>query len=148
MFRFACLISIFLLASCRQHDSQETPTDAQPQQTQALSIGQDSPEGFIDFYQKFHSDSLFQIERITWPLTGKGSRGEEDATPIPKWSKEDWRHHRRLDTESGFDQSFEVLSEDLVLEQIVAREGHYQIIRRFARLSGGWHLIYYAESLN
>lgn len=45
-----------------------------------------SVENFDLFYNKFHSDSAFQISRIKFPLEGKSMDGFEKT----KWTKDNW----------------------------------------------------------
>jgi hypothetical protein len=50
------------------------------------SLKKTSTEDFDQFYNKFHSDSLFQISRIKFPLGGMSLEGYE-STP---WTKGNW----------------------------------------------------------
>lgn len=43
-------------------------------------------ENFDEFYSKFHSDSVFQLSRISFPLKGK----KIDSSGEQNWSKENW----------------------------------------------------------
>ena len=45
-----------------------------------------SAENFDEFYNKFHSDSLFQMSRIQFPLIGKSI----DAKGEKNWTMENW----------------------------------------------------------
>ena len=45
-----------------------------------------SAEDFDKFYKRFHSDSLFQISRINFPLEGMSIDGNGEK----KWTRENW----------------------------------------------------------
>lgn len=42
------------------------------------------PADFVEFYRRFHSDSLYQIEHINWPLAGKQAR-QIDSGHVEFW---------------------------------------------------------------
>lgn len=101
---------------------------------------------FETFYQRFLTDSVYQIEHITFPLEGIPSNAGQEVDPTGyRYSKAEWRMHRPFDpAETGFRSTFTTLGDDLVIEQIRHESGDYGMMRRFARLEDGWHLIYYA----
>jgi hypothetical protein len=102
-----------------------------------------APDDFAAFYERFHRDSLYQIEHINFPLEGlPGNAAEADASF--RWERESWRMHKPIDPEeSGFHSEFSRLG-DIVIERIVHESGEYGMMRRFARLNDGeWYLIYY-----
>ena len=103
-------------------------------------------EQFSAFYRKFHQDSLFQIARISWPLNGNYVQDSTGQAVELGHELADWTMHRPFSTGQDFVQEFQPLTDDLIIEEIKARAGKYKIERRFARLTGGWHLIYYNVS--
>lgn len=105
------------------------------------------PEGFTEFYQRFHADSLFQIEHIVFPL--QGLPDDADSLTIVtdnfRWQMEDWRMQRPFDFEmSDFRREILPVNENMVVEKIVHTSGEMGMVRRFAKVAGEWHLIYYA----
>ena len=130
-FLFLLLTSLF---ACKQETANTTNTD-----TEANS--------FEVFYNKFHSDSLYQMDHIVFPLPGLPA--EVDSLTLAegnyKWAKEDWRIHKDLGTNPDFKQEFTALTPDLVIERLTHKKmGNVGIIRRFAKIGGEWNLIYYA----
>lgn len=102
---------------------------------------------FAEFYERFHSDPDFQMERVLFPLPGLPA--EADSALIARgdyrWQREDWKVQQPIDLQnSGFEQEFIPVSKNLIIEKIVQREQRLQIERRFSRLEDGWTLIYYA----
>lgn len=124
----------FLQMAC-----QDTPPPLQEVEETAAEL----PD-FETFYQQFHADSLYQMAHIQFPLQGVSSRPEEHSAGF-RWEKEDWRMHRAFSASSGFRSEFIPLGDDLMIENIVHKNGQYGMERRFSRLGGDeWYLIYYA----
>ncbi|MCB0558408.1 MAG: hypothetical protein H6573_24350 [Lewinellaceae bacterium] len=105
-------------------------------------------QDFADFYERFHQDSLYQMEHIIFPL--EGLPRQADSTLIAggafRWQKDSWRMQRGFNLESSsFEQQLIPISEDLIIEKITHKVGDLAMQRRFARLGEDWYLIYYAD---
>ncbi len=110
--------------------------------------GDTSSETFEDFYQRFHSDADFQLERITFPLQGMPALA--DSLQIEEgfaWTRDDWKilHAVDWDTLAGFHREIE--KTDIFVNEIICMDDKPNVcmVRRFAPISGGWHLIYYSD---
>jgi hypothetical protein len=130
-FLFLLLISFF---ACKQEKANTSHTDAEA-------------DSFEAFYNKFHSDSIYQMEHIVFPLSGLPT--EVDSVTLAsgnfKWQKENWRMHKDLGSNPEFQQEFTALTPDLVIERLTHKKmENVGIIRRFAKMGGEWNLIYYA----
>lgn len=103
-------------------------------------------DDFPGFYQRFHNDSLFQIEHTIFPLEGIPPRDSLGQVPENfHWQKEDWVIHKPFNDQDGsFVQEFTRFSDDMMVEQIKDSSGSFGMQRRFAKVGGEWHLIYYA----
>ncbi len=103
------------------------------------------PDDFHDFYNKFHTDSLFQMEHIIFPLEGlKKSKDSNEMIPV-KWEKNEWRMHRPFnDYEGTFERSFTNM-DGIITEYIRSTNGMFSLEKRYAKINGEWHLIYYRE---
>jgi len=136
---FLILFLQFSLISCKDNKSSSnvvTPTEGI----------YDSKE-FQEFYEKFSTDSLFQIEHIVFPL--EGMRSLQDSLDIPdpnfRWTQDKWKIHKSYDDMNGtFSREF-IDFAGIVVEKISDTSGQYTMERRFGKLSSGWHLIYYKE---
>lgn len=105
------------------------------------------PDDFKQFYQKFHSDSIYQMEHIVFPLEGLPDKADASiiASGNFKWQKEDWRMQRAVDFDlSDFTRKIVPVNEVMVVEYIVHKNGQFGMERRFAKLGDEWNLIYYA----
>jgi hypothetical protein len=104
-------------------------------------------DDFPAFYERFHSDPDFQLERITFPLQGlpKQADAETLASGTFRWTRDNWTIQQPIDTEnSEFIREFLPLSDDMIIEKLTHKKWGLAITRRFARLDDGWHLIYYS----
>jgi hypothetical protein len=102
---------------------------------------------FIDFYEKFGADSVFQMEHVVFPL--EGIKAVTDSTEIVspdfKWQRENWIIHKPFDDMNGtFSREFLDIK-GIVIEFISDNSGQFTMERRFGKLSSGWHMIYYRE---
>ena len=142
--KYSLPLAIFLLAfvACNNSsaDQAATPPPSTPKEEIDLS-------DFYSFYKQFHSDSLFQIDHIVFPLEGLPNKVDSltIASGDFRWQKEDWIMHRPVDYEmSDFKRQIIPLSDEMVIERIVHESGQYGMIRRFSKIVDEWYLIYYA----
>lgn len=100
----------------------------------------------MSFYQQFHQDSAYQMAHIVWPLEGVPDHaGDQLQDRTFRWQKEGWTMMRPIDYSTGeYQREFLTLGGDIIIEKITHKSGRYALIRRFAIVSGKWHLIYYA----
>lgn len=105
------------------------------------------PEDFVIFFKKFHSDSIFQMKHITFPLEGMTNAldSKPDSLIHYKWHKDKWKLHRKFDNyDNIFTRKFYLFDENTVIEKISGVDGLFQMERRFSKLNDGWNLIYYS----
>ncbi|NNE30548.1 MAG: hypothetical protein HKN16_12990 [Saprospiraceae bacterium] len=118
-------------------------SSSEPQATAQNSL----PDGFAEFLVRFSADSLYQMEHISFPLSGFPAYADSLtlARKDFRYLPDDWVLHKSFDPETGtFVQEFSIVSEDMVIENIQDPQSGFGMQRRFARLQGDWHLIYYA----
>ena len=128
---YLCILTVFL--SCSGSEHPETSMQ-----------GDDTD--FDIFYQQFHTDSLYQIQHIAFPLAGLPANADtlEDVTSF-FWQKEDWILHRDLTNKlSGYDRKRKKFGSDIIVETIVQKDSEIGMMRRFAKMDDEWMLIYYA----
>lgn len=118
------ILSIFI-CSCKNSPS--------PERTSELV---EIPEDFVNFYERFHTDSLFQIEHVVFPLSQKN-----DST---KWTRESWQMHMPFNSQNGnFKRSLDNF-QGIITETIMEKNGSFLITRRFSKMGGEYQLIYYS----
>lgn len=111
-----------------------------------LQVPEELPQSFADFYDRFLTDSIYQMEHILFPLQGLPDKA--DSATIAgnsfRWQLEDWKLHGPISANSDFSVTFRPLSETIIQENIRHESGVYAMERRYAEFDDGWYLIYYA----
>jgi len=92
------------------------------------------PEDFPEFYTNFHLDPEFQLKHVQFPLAGKSE--------TEKWESSEWEFHKPFNDNNEFHRDINNFG-GIITETIVDNQGLFFIVRRFAKLASGWHLIYY-----
>jgi len=126
-----CLI----MTGCKSNENSDTSI---------MTRASDTPEDFQDFYIAFHTDSVYQINHILFPLDGSPA-AEIKETDDFKWRKEDWKLHNldHFDPDK-FSVHRDVVDSTLITEYIRDRNSGFGIKRRFAKFDDEWFLIYYS----
>lgn len=107
-----------------------------------------SVDDFPAFYERFHADPEFQLERIVFPL--EGLPGMADSFLINHgeffYNKKGWKtlHTIDWDTTTMYQRKLEDTGLGAINEYICTYD-KFCVSRRFAKLSDGWYLIYYAD---
>ncbi len=106
------------------------------------------PDSFVEFYIQFHTDSIYQMNHIIFPLEGipplTDSLIQAEDFKNFKWQKEDWVLHRNMtELENNFKREYQEYG-GIIIETINHSSNAFSMTRRFAQLGDDWHLIYYA----
>ena len=101
------LTTLFLL-SCGTKPTDSTIAD---KETDSLTISKNDQEDFNEFFKKFTTDSLFQIERVKFPW--RVLMTTEDGETVEETSKEDWTHSTFY-----YEQSYGTRQEDAYTQEI------------------------------
>lgn len=99
-------------------------------------------EEFMQFYNRFHTDSLYQINHIVFPLEGHVYNEDNEKEKI-SWSVENWKLHKAFDDMGGtFTRSYSEFG-GIISEKILDDKSISSMERRFSKIQNEWHLIYY-----
>lgn len=127
---FFFLTFSLLILSCKNAENTASET-TESTDTAVIELEKD----FVEFYNKFHTDSIFQLQSINFPL-----QAPEDSIT---WTVDNWILHQPFDDYGGkFRREFTPAGQ-IVLEKIYDANGFFMMNRRWARLSDGWKLIFY-----
>ncbi len=110
----------FLFYNCKNRSQ----TANVPEETATLPTNAALPADFIEFYKRFHEDSLYQMAHISWPLQGDVSEQIDSTHYHPKantWTPESWRMMRLGFSPQDFKIETEMLGDIMVIERIRAR---------------------------
>jgi hypothetical protein len=120
----------------------------QQEQAGTAAVNDTLPSDFVYFFDRFHADSAYQVDHISFPLEGlPNSSGDTLANSSERyyWQKEGWQLHRPFtDPSQQFEQWFEILNDRVIEHWIWMKGTNLFLQRRFAKLDNGWYLIYYA----
>lgn len=113
--------------------------------TSCNNLTTDEDEKFADFNLKFHSDSLFQMSRIKFPIGEKKIDGWETREA---WSTKNWEMLKS--PVSGKNQLKEyqhntIFSDTLVTEKYWIENSGFSTEVRFRKVDGKWFLIYFND---
>ena len=102
-------------------------------------------EDFDDFYFRFHTDSLFQISRVIFPLKGFQSDNtteESEDFDVPNEGINDWimMHLPVLDSDLILETE---KTDTLVKERIYIDAAGFETGRTFIRINNIWYLDYF-----
>ena len=101
-------------------------------------------EPFYPFYERFMSDSSFQLKRVHFPLPGqKFTADVEDSTY--RWNQEDWM----LLSEPALDPTYFTrdlyVSDTLVTDEISGNDSGFYFKMVYRPVKRKWHLVYLVD---
>ncbi len=126
---------ILLLYSCR---SAKAPT--------AKGDKKDK-EDFDAFYDRFLTDSTFQMSRIMFPLPGINAMEMEDSGDSTYyWTKDNWIMLKKPDIDPGeFVRKTEV-TDTLATDEIYMDNAGFYFKTIYKPIKSKWHLVYMIDS--
>ena len=108
------------------------------------SISSNYSENFEEFNRQFHSDSIFQLSRINFPIEGKLIEGFDKQD----WTYKNWELMKIPVSEKSSLPNFEHSvrkTEEVVIEKFWIDNSGFHFERRFKKIDGKWFLIYYND---
>ncbi len=106
------------------------------------------PADFVQFYEKFHTDSAYQMAHIQFPLEGYPAQADSSVLAAGnfRWTADKWIMHRMKGfTDSLYTRSFDVAIPGIVTETIRQKNTPFSMYRRFYKRGEEWNLILYAD---
>jgi hypothetical protein len=102
------------------------------------------PDDFKKFYEKFHTDSSYQMKHIIFPLEGIPSYADSLGLVANNfyWQEKNWDLHKNI-TDESYRKEYSILPNDIINEKLILKDKPIRLQRRFAKISGEWMLIYY-----
>lgn len=101
-------------------------------------------EDFDAFYERFLTDSSFQMERIQFPLPGIKAGEEEDSTY--HWTREEWVMLKKPEIEgTEFKRNLQV-SDTLATDEIFTENAGFYFKMVYEPIKKKWHLVYMVDS--
>ena len=119
----------------------------EPSMKTGLESSKELPSDFVDFYAKFHSDSVYQLAHIQFPLEGYPSNADSAvmASRSFHWMADTWViHNMQAFNDSLFTRQFDVSMPGVVNETIYQKNTPFGMFRRFFKRDNEWALIFYS----
>jgi len=101
-------------------------------------------ESFDEFNKKFHSDSVFQVSRVDFPIDGKHVSGFQQYS----WTQKNWQFQAipvSDQTEIGEYQHSLEKTDTLIIEKFWIPDSGFEVERQFKLIKNQWFLIYYND---
>lgn len=133
MKKIALFVCILFCFGCKK--KQEIATDTS-------SVAED----FTQFYERFLSDSLYQMQHIQFPLAGMPMDSDSITAQLGNyyWDAATWRMHKPMDFKGTyFKRTIAAPFPNVIQETVQDTVTKYAIMRRFTKMDKEWMLIYY-----
>lgn len=125
---FALLCGICSFFACNGSNSNDLPLDEQGR------------EDFQAFHTKFYADSLFQLQRIEFPLLGNNP----DGSPEPfYWEVENWRYKKLVEESKEIKRVPLFDMGDVMRERLIVQD-RFMIEILFSLINNRWYLTQYS----
>jgi hypothetical protein len=108
------------------------------------SISSNYSENFEEFNRQFHSDSIFQLSRINFPIEGKLIEGFDKQD----WTSKNWELMKIPVSEKSSLANYKHSvrkTDGEVIEKFWIGNSDFLVERRFKKIDGKWFLIYYND---
>lgn len=125
--RWLVLLSMVLIqvTACRPTQSTQSATAA---------------EAFAPFYDRFLTDSVFQMTRVRFPLPGQKFT-EAVADSAYRWQRADWRMLREPQLDSTQFSRNLTVSDTLVTDEIAGVNSGFYFRMDYRPVNKQWHLV-------
>lgn len=106
---------------------------------------QSAKEDFDTFYEKFLTDSSFQMERVQFPLSGIRTTGEEEDSTY-QWTREEWVMLKKPQLEgTEFERKLQV-SDTVATDEIFTENTGFYFKTVYEPIKRKWYLVYMIDS--
>lgn len=141
---FIFLILSLVFLSCKKNDIEKESVPNLPVKKSEKKEVIAAAESFEDFNKKFHSDSIFQVSRVDFPIEGKHVSGFEQYN----WNRKNWQFQAipvAEKSEIGEYQHSLVKTDSLVTERFWIPDSGFEVERQFKLIGNKWFLISYND---
>ena len=136
---------VFIFVSCNKA-KEKTNLNSEGASTDNISkpAKKELPESFDEFNKKFHSDSLFQVSRVDFPIEGKHVFGFEQNN----WTRKNWQFQVIPVGEKTEIEEYQhslIKTDTLITERFWIPDSGFEVERQFKLIHNKWFLIYYND---
>ena len=109
-------------------------------ETSNIQVDDAGNEDFQSFRQTYYTDSLFQLQRTEFPLSGRDPNGEQERF---YWEMDNWRQLKLSDDNPQIKRLPLLNLEGLMVERILLQD-RFIIETKFSLIDGKWYLTEYS----
>lgn len=139
MNHFRMIIIVLILASCQNKKDESFHLKPESKKETITNT-----ESFDQFNARFHSDSVFQLSRVDFPIEGISVSGFEKHN----WTKQNWQFLSvpvAEKTEIGDYEHSLMKTDTLVIEKFWIPGSSFEVERQFKLINNTWFLVYYND---
>ncbi|BDS13702.1 hypothetical protein [Aureispira anguillae] len=107
----------------------------------SIPLDEAGREDFQVFRARFYEDSLFQIQRIEFPLLGKNPDGSKEPF---YWEVENWRFKKAVNLESEEITMVPLFDMGDVMRERIIVQNRFMIENLFSLINNKWYLTQYS----
>lgn len=105
------------------------------------------PADFAQFYEKFHTDSVYQMSHIQFPLDGYPTNADSISIADKNfhWTADTWvMHTMKAFNDSLYTRTLDAPLPGIVNETVYQKNTPFGMVRRFFKRGDEWYLIFYS----
>ncbi|WP_455096016.1 DUF4348 domain-containing protein [Prevotella koreensis] len=102
-------------------------------------------DDFVDFIEKFSSDSVFQKKHISYPLKVSNVSREDDETNVSFINEKEWLYNNICDTEMGGEEVNVKINKKNNAVEVRGKESGLNIDFLFKKVDDQWLLYEIAD---
>ena len=138
---YAFLVLLCLVCGC----SNDKKSACDGKQIQSSDNRKNTKDGFVDFIEKFSSDSVFQKKHISYPLKVSNVSREDDETNVSFINEKEWLYNNICDTEMGGEEVNVKINEKNNAVEVRGKESGLNIDFLFKKVDDQWLLYEIAD---
>lgn len=133
---YAFLVLLCLVCGC----SNDKKSACDGKQIQSSENRKNTKDGFVDFIEKFSSDSVFQKKHISYPLKVSNISVEDDETNVSYINENEWLYNNICDTVIGSSEVTVKVNKKKYIVEVRGKECGIIIDFLFKKVDDTWFM--------
>ncbi|WP_165963538.1 DUF4348 domain-containing protein [Hymenobacter radiodurans] len=135
-------IIAFWLGGCQNNNAENKTVNID-----GRTEGVVASEPFDEFYNRFTNDSVFQIQRINFPLPGINTDEMDISDKVYYWQKDQWIMYKGIPSQidTADFQVKKIRSDSVAIDEVAQKNVSFGSKYTFKIKSGKWFLVYYED---
>ena len=133
---YAFLVLLCLVCGC----TNDKKSACDGKQLQSSENRENTKDSFVDFIEKFSSDSVFQKKHISYPLKVSNISVEDDETNVSFINEKEWLYNNICDTEMGGEEFNVKINEKKNAVEVRGKECGIIIDFLFKKVDDTWFM--------